>query len=105
MGTENGIWLPPLSPKDQKRVDQVRKNGKKTYSNWTGFAHRTLWDWIQFFAVLAIPIIVATGTLYLTQQITFQQTQLSLTASEKQHQTDLQIAQDQQRESEFTRVP
>src|SRR5947209_8625785 len=65
-------------------------------SNWTGFSGRTLWDWIQFFAVLAIPVIVAVGTLYFTQQITFQQAQLSITASEKQHQSDSQIANDQQ---------
>src|SRR5205807_694933 len=51
------------------------------------------------FAVLAIPVIVAAGTLYFTQQITLQQVQLSISANEKQHQTDIQIAQDQQREA------
>jgi uncharacterized protein YjbI with pentapeptide repeats len=102
MGTENGIWLPPLSPKDQKKVDELDKKQAKTNHKWDwGFSGKNGWDWIQFFAVLAIPIIVAAGTLYLTQQITFQQTQLSLTASEKQHQTDLQIAQDQQREADL----
>lgn len=106
MPTENKLWLPPLSPKDQQKLDRLLSKGKNSTSNWTGFADRTLWDWIQFFAVLAIPIIVAAGTLYITQQITFQQAQ----ASEKQHQTDLQIeatryandqqlATDQQRET------
>jgi uncharacterized protein YjbI with pentapeptide repeats len=99
MTTENKLWLPPLSPKDQQKLDRLRRNGKKSTSNWTGFAGRTLWDWIQFYAVVAIPIIVAVGTLYFTQQITLQQAQLSISASDKQHQTDLQIANDQQQEA------
>jgi uncharacterized protein YjbI with pentapeptide repeats len=99
MATEDRLWLPPLSPKDQQKLDRLRSKGKKPTSNRTGFADRTLWDWIQFFAVLAIPIIVAVGTLYVTQRITLQQAQLSIAASEKQHQTDLQIAEDQQREA------
>src|SRR5712691_9181345 len=99
MATEDRLWIPPLSPKDQQKLDRLRSKGKKSTSNWTGFAGRTLWDWIQFFAVLAIPIIVAAGTVYFTLQITLQQAQLSIAASEKQHQTDIQIAQDQQQEA------
>lgn len=81
----------------QSNGHQTPPNGQppKKASNRTGFSGRTLWDWIQFFAVLALPIIVAAGTLYFTQQITLQQAQ----ASEKQHQTDIEIAMDQQRES------
>src|SRR5260221_14266217 len=28
--TENKLWLPPLSPKDQKKLARLRKNRKKT---------------------------------------------------------------------------
>jgi len=97
--SEPKLWLPPLSPNDQQKLDRFRSKGKKSTSNWTGFVGRTLWDWIQFFAVLAIPILVAAGTLYFTQQITLQQIQLSDAANKQQHQTDLQIAVDQQRET------
>jgi uncharacterized protein YjbI with pentapeptide repeats len=99
MPTEDKLWLPPLSPKDQQKLDRLRSKGKKSTSNWTGFAGRTLWDWLQFFAVLAIPVIVAAGTLYFTQQITQQQVQLSIAANERQHQTDMQIAQNQQNQA------
>jgi len=99
MPTEDKLWFPPLAPKDQQKLDRLRSKGKQSTSNRTGFADRTLWDWIQFFAVLAIPIIVGVGTLYFTQQITLQQAQLSIAASEKQHQTDIQIANDQQQEA------
>src|SRR5207248_2733136 len=85
--TEVKLWTPPLSPKDQQKLARLRSKEKKSTSNWTGFAHRTLWDWTQFFAVLAIPIIVAAGTLYFTQQITLQQALLNNATSEKQYNT------------------
>jgi uncharacterized protein YjbI with pentapeptide repeats len=90
--SEVKLWLPPLSPEDHKKLNRLRSKGKRSASGWTGFTYRTLWDWLQFFGVLAIPIVVAAGTLYLTQQ----QVQLSVSASNQQHQTDIQIAQDQQ---------
>jgi len=99
MATENNLWLPPLSPKDQKKLNQLRSNGKKSASVLTGFAGRTLWDWLQFLGVLAIPFVVAGATLFFTQQITQQQAQLSIAANERQHQTDIQIAQNQQQEA------
>jgi hypothetical protein len=107
MATNNNPQQSQPGPIAQQ-LTKLQSNGHQTSSNghqlplgqppkrtsWTGFSDRTLWDWIQFFAVLALPIIVAAGTLYYTQQITLQQTQ----ASERQHQTDLQIVVDQQRE-------
>lgn len=94
--TEDVEWV--LSKKSKLLIPQ-HKNQTRVSKGWTGFSRRTLWDWIQFFAVLAIPIIVAAGTLYFTQQITFQQAQLSIIANEKQHQSDTLIAQDQQQEA------
>jgi len=52
-------------------------------------------DWLNLIGVLLIPFVIAAGTLYFTQQITFQQAQ----TSEQQHQTDIQLAQDQQQET------
>ena len=95
--TRDKLWLPPLSPEDQKRLARLR-NGrffKSTYKQ-AGFADKTLWDWLQFFGVLAIPFVVAAGTLFFTQQITQQQALLSDAANRQQHQTDIQIGQDQQ---------
>src|SRR6266568_4675232 len=53
--TENKIWLPPSYYNNKAPIAPAPK---KKGINW-GFADKTLWDWIQFFAVLAIPIIVA----------------------------------------------
>jgi uncharacterized protein YjbI with pentapeptide repeats len=57
-----------------------------------GFAGKTPWDLIQ---LLLIPLVLA-GVGY---WFTAQQNQTSLQVSERQHQTDLQIAADQQRET------
>jgi len=96
---ENKLWLPPLSPKDQQKLDHLRRKGKKSTSNWTGFAGKTLWEWFLLLGTLlaalgaiAIPFVVTIIGLNFTQQ----QAQLSIAASERQHQTDIQIARDQQ---------
>jgi uncharacterized protein YjbI with pentapeptide repeats len=59
---------------------------------WLGFSGRTLWDWLQ---LLIIPVVITGGTLWFSAQ----QSQASSQASERQHQTDLQLANDQQQES------
>ncbi len=60
-------------------------------AQWT--KKRDLLDWLNVLGVLAIPVIVAAGTLYFTQQITQQQEHLA----DVQHQADLQNSVDQQR--------
>jgi hypothetical protein len=40
-------------------VVEVRANG-------TGFAGKTLWDWLQFLAALAIPVVVGFGAVWFT---------------------------------------
>lgn len=104
METEDKLWLPPLSPKDQKRLRRLLQKkgiigfiwkGIKGFIKWTGFPGKTLWDWLQVLSVLAIPLVVAGATIYFTQQ----QTQLSDATNKEQHKTDIQIATDQQREA------
>lgn len=51
----------------------------------------------QVLGAIAIPFVVTVLGLYLTQQITLQQARLSDAASKQQHQTDLQIAEDNRR--------
>ncbi len=93
--TENKIWLPPSFTNNKILVAPALK---KKEIKW-GFADRTVFDWTilvsQVLGAIAIPFVVTMLGLYLTQQITQQQNQLS----ERQHQTDIQIAQDQQQEA------
>lgn len=35
---------------------------------WTGFADKTLWDWLQLLSALAIPVVVGVGGVWLTMQ-------------------------------------
>src|ERR1700736_6777460 len=63
--------------------------------DWTGFKGRTVWDWLGLLASLAIPVAVAFGTLWVTTQ----QSKASDAANERQHETELQIATDNQREA------
>jgi uncharacterized protein YjbI with pentapeptide repeats len=90
--TENKIWLPPSFTNGKAPVILAPKEGG---IKW-GFADKSAWEWLVFLgtllgalAGLAVPFVV----YILGQQITQQQTQLS----ERQHQVDLQIAEDQQR--------
>ncbi len=58
---------------------------------WTGFSNNTLWDWWQ---LLIWPVTVAVvGFLFNRQQ-----SETSLAVSERQHQTDLQLAEERQEE-------
>src|SRR5262245_17384593 len=54
----------------------------------TGFEGKTLWDWLQLLAVLAIPLILGIATLLFS----IQQAHLA----DLQHQSDQQQALDQQ---------
>ncbi len=78
--TENKLWLPPLSPKDQKKLKRLQNSRKKPLSKWTGFAGKTLWDWMQ---LLIIPLVLAGGAIWFNSS---------------QHETDMQIAAAQQQE-------
>src|SRR5439155_15157456 len=68
--TENKLWLPPLSPKDQKKLKRLQK---KSFAEKMGFANKTPWDFVQ---LLLIPVAIALGTAlfgYINIQITLDQ--------------------------------
>jgi uncharacterized protein YjbI with pentapeptide repeats len=90
-------------------VVEVRANG-------TGFAGKTLWDWLQLLAVLAIPLVVGFGVAWFTriqqlrdqeheklqrerdQQLASQRAEREKKAAEQSAQTERYIAQDNQQE-------
>ncbi len=84
----------------QKRLADIRKTNNIWFKRlkWTGFTEKTLWDWLQLLSqvlgAIAIPLAIAIGTTYFSAQ----QNQTSLVTGKQQHQIDLQIANDQQRE-------
>ncbi|HEX6552099.1 MAG TPA: extracellular solute-binding protein [Ktedonobacteraceae bacterium] len=75
-----------------------KKQQAKGGINW-GHTDKAVWDWIllvsQALGAIAIPFVILVVGLYFTEQNTQQQAQLS----ERQHQTDLQIAAGQQQET------
>src|SRR5215472_15235918 len=87
MFPEDKLWLPPFSPRDQKRLLSPRR--KKW--QWVGFSEKTLWDWLQLLGILAIPLVLALGTLWFSTQ----QSQLSVALLKKQHDTALAMSQQQ----------
>ncbi len=84
--SENDIWTPPLLPKDQKRLNRQRERRWQKVAKWTGFFDKALWDWLQLLAALAIPIVIAAGTLWFSAQ---------------QNEVSARTAQDQQQETAF----
>jgi len=96
MASDKDLWVPLLSPKDQHRINLQRKRWqKKNAVAWLGFKGKTVWDVLHLLAALAVPTAVALGAAWFSAS----QSQASLAASERQHQTDLQIAADQQQET------
>jgi uncharacterized protein YjbI with pentapeptide repeats len=65
------------------------------YWGWTGFAGKTLWDWLTLLGVLAVPVVVGLATIWFTER----QSQTSEAANKQQHETDMQIAENQQQEA------
>ncbi len=57
-------------------------------ATWTGFAGKTLWDWLNLIAILLVPLMIGVFTL----AITIQQNQ----TSQRQYESDQKIADDQQ---------
>ncbi len=103
MPIEDKLWLPPLSPKDQKRLARIQSDGfiKATYKR-IGLSGKTLWDWLQLLAVLAIPVVVAFVSIsFSTQQDANNQRQhqIDLKIAQDNRQNDLKIADDQQQEA------
>jgi hypothetical protein len=100
--SEDKLWLPPLSPQDQKRLASLRRKKWK----WLGFSDKTLWNWLQLLGVLAIPMVLVLGTLWLGAQqsqmseaLLKNQHDTALAMSHQQRDTEQAIAEDQQRET------
>ena len=77
----------------RKRLADIReaKNARFKWPKWIGFSGKTLWDCLNLFAALAIPLVVVLAT------IGFGSWQAQL--ADMQHQNDLKIADDQQQEA------
>src|SRR5258708_525491 len=102
MLTEDKLWLPPLSPRDQKRLASF--GGKKW--EWLGASDKALWNWLQLLGVLAIPMVLVLGTLWFSAQqrqmsdaMMKNQHDTALAFSQQQRDTARAIAEDQQREA------
>ena len=78
MTTEDKLWLPPLSPKAQKKLNRLQK---KPFFERVGFTGKTLWDliplFIQLLGALAIPVAIAIGTAYFSTQQNQTSTQIA----------------------------
>ncbi len=84
MPTNHEFCIPPQSPKAQKKSDRQHKNWRQRLLKWTGFPGKTLWDWLRLVAALAIPVVIAVGTIWFSAQ---------------QSESSAQIAKDQQEEN------
>ncbi len=100
VSTDDRTWV--LSKKSNLLIPQYKKQRRKFFKDKVPF------DWLNLIGVFLIPFMIAGGTLYITQKITFQQTQISQEQhqvdtrnAKEQHQIDTQNAQDQQKETEL----
>jgi hypothetical protein len=77
-----------MGPQRRKRLvhTQSRINSKW---KWLGFSGKTLWDWLQLLAILALPVVLA----FVWISFSIQQD----ASNQQQHLVDLKIAQDNRR--------
>jgi hypothetical protein len=84
--------FPPKDEKEaQKELDRLRKYENETFKSShkrTGFEDKSIWDWLQLLAALAVPLILGIAT------IGFGLLQIHL--ADMQHQQDQKNALDQQ---------
>ena len=64
IATEDKLWLPPLSPKDQEKLDRLRKRRTEANNKKRGMREQGN-PFARFFKVWATPlsILIATATL------------------------------------------
>jgi hypothetical protein len=76
-----------------KRRRRLVHTQPKTNSKWKwmGFSGKTLWDWLQLLAVLALPVVL----VFVWISFSIQQE----ASNQQQHLIDLKIADDQQQEA------
>ena len=73
----------------------ITSTSKGTYTATIAQPAKSLWDWLQLLGVLAIPAVVGLGAAWYTGQ----QDKACDAANKQQHETELQIATDNQREN------
>ena len=78
-----------------------KMRARKGVHEWTGFSSKTLWDWLQLLALLAIPVVVILGSFWFSEQQSQTGLLIAKAVAEQQSQTDLQIAKDQEQEAEL----
>jgi uncharacterized protein YjbI with pentapeptide repeats len=93
MPDKSELWLPP-SHKPNRPSRRIKRALKAVYK-WTGLPGKTFWDVLQLLGVLAIPVVVVIASSIFSIQLN----QTNLRTIKQQHQTDIQIASDQQRET------
>jgi len=81
MPADNTLWIPPLSPKAQKKANRRLKYQRLVKR--TGFSGKTLWDWLNLIGILLVPLMIGAFTL----STTIQQSQI---AQDQQQETALQ---------------
>jgi uncharacterized protein YjbI with pentapeptide repeats len=62
---------------------------------WTGFGEKKLWDWLQLLSALAIPVVIAVGTLWFTDQQNDLQRDIEAQRAQAEQQLEEQRAQDE----------
>lgn len=81
-----------------ENVVHIRPRRKGLYK-WTGFSHKSLWDWLQFLGMLAIPATIVFGLLWFSTELSQMEISISEAISQQHRQTNLQIAKDQEQEA------
>src|SRR5260370_8360765 len=90
---EDKSWQTPLPPNEQKTLVYIRINRLRRWLyKRSGFAGKTIWDFIQLLGVIAIPIVVVVASNAFGSQLN----QLNLRVSEQQYQTNIHITKNHQ---------
>jgi uncharacterized protein YjbI with pentapeptide repeats len=96
IATEDKLRKPPLSANELKMLSHIRINRfLKTSYKLTGITGKSIWDLILLLGVIAIPIVVVIASSMFSEQLN----QSNLRVTEQQHQTDIQIATNQQQDA------
>ena len=90
-----------LSSSPQKTVttEVIQSPQKKVTTTEEDQPAKTVWDWLQLLAALAIPVVVGLGAAYIAKR----QSDISEANRKQQHDTDIEIA-DQRQQDEFLQI-
>ena len=63
MKNGNDLWIPPVPPREQGKISQQLEPWQQRWAKRIGFREKTVWDWLQFLANIAVPILIAVATI------------------------------------------